>query len=477
MSEQNSEILENLTIAKLDFVGTGNWTITNRSPIMVIFGKNGSGKSVLLRQIRSQNPTKHHYCVPERAGDIAFQPNHMNEQYDGSRRANRSPSNQSPNYVNDVIARIQVYLSLRGASRNELDPKDLDVISESIQQLLPDFNLTITGKNPPFLLTRNDGIKINNSSEMSSGEVQLLTLGLDLLLICNMWKVEQQSDCLLLIDEPDTHLHPDLQQRFAKFLVTLYNYFKHPMMISTHSTTLLSALGYHGENLTSVIYLNSDEDIQKTIQFSDVLKKLSTCLGGHALMGPLFGFPIVLVEGDDDYKIWSEIPRHNRVKLSAIPCNGQEIEHFQKMLESLFTSLLENVGEFSAFALVDGDKKKPETTQKFVKYLQLNCHESENLYLTNEILSTLNHTWETACEKVILDSKNHGAKEDFLKSIKDWDRQSVDCKKVINELAKILDEKQLNWAHRLGKELGKTKPAGQLADFLGSEIVNIFWKE
>ncbi|GAG33079.1 unnamed protein product, partial [marine sediment metagenome] len=50
----------------------------------------------------------------------------------------------------------------------------------------------------------------------------------------------------LLIDEPDMHLHPDLQQNFAHFIFEVLNKFNIQILVATHSTTLLSALGYYG---------------------------------------------------------------------------------------------------------------------------------------------------------------------------------------------------------------------------------------
>ena len=35
-------------------------------------------------------------------------------------------------------------------------------------------------------------------------------------------------------------------------------------------------------------------------------------------MGPLFGVPLLLVEGDDDYRIWNEIPRHHITSFAVI---------------------------------------------------------------------------------------------------------------------------------------------------------------
>ncbi len=73
-------------------------------------------------------------------------------------------------------------------------------------------------------------------------------------------------------------------------------------------------------------------------------------------MGPLFGSPLLLVEGDDDYRIWSQVPRYHAVNLSVIPCGGDEIKKYQRSLELVFSALREpGVGE-TGFALIDRDK-------------------------------------------------------------------------------------------------------------------------
>lgn len=461
-----------LEVPKPSFMGGGTWKLKKLTPITVIFGKNGSGKSLLLRSIRDKKPENYHYVVPERAGELGFPAEMVNQQLDPNQRAKISRENVSPNYRQAAYTRIQSLIQKRGASREKSIPDFLTPIEDEIKELLPDFILKITGGNPPFILTR-DGEAISSNNQLSSGEVQVLTLSLDLLSMCGIWKFDKHEG-VFLIDEPDSHIHPDLQQKLAKFLVRLYENFNFPLLISTHSTTLLAALGQHGDQKTSVIYLENKPELHAT-QFNDVLKKITTCLGGHALMGPLFNFPLLLVEGDDDYKIWSEVPRYSNVQISAIPCNGQEIYHYQKILEKLFGSILDNPSQESGYALVDSDMSKA-SNQNHIKFIKLSCNESENLYLTDEILKSLNTNWDEAKKKIIEKSSEYGQKADELKKVEPWNRKTVDCKSVIKQISQILDDKQLPWTYRLGKELGKSKPTGQLAEFLGSEVVKAIWK-
>lgn len=123
-------------------------------------------------------------------------------------------------------------------------------------------------------------------------------------------------------------------------------------------------------------------------------------LDGSAVWGPL-----LLVEGDDDYRIWSQVSRHHVVSFSVLPSGGQQILNHQRALERVLNALREPVGEKAGCALIDGDKGKPaenaETPQQHVAFIQLNCRESENLFLTDEVLALFdNLNWEQAQQKI-----------------------------------------------------------------------------
>jgi predicted ATPase len=463
-----------MLLQKPSFMGDSRWKLKNLSSITVIFGKNGSGKSILLRTIRDKAPVENHYCVPERGGNISYDSGVLQYESDGKVRMNASQQNLGTDYRSRVITRIGAFLTQRGAFRGSKNTDNLTKIETIMQEILIDFNFQIKSGHPHYQLRRIEPDQIITDIQLlSSGEAQLLTLTLDLLLICEMWRFEGKKG-RLLVDEPDSHLHPDMQQRFAKFLTNLNREYGCPIIIATHCTTLLSALGQYGGNKTSVVYVTNTDEME-AIEFSNALKIISTCLGGHALMGPLFNVPILLVEGDDDSRIWSQVPRHGLIHIAVIPCNGNEIFDYQKTLENLFASILGKSSTPTGYALLDSDSKDSGTSQNYIKFLKLSCHESENLYLTDEVLKEMGYDWKTACDKIIKESSRFGNKSEELKNVSKWDRKTVNCKNVINELAETLDEKRLNWAYRLGKVLGEEKPKGQLYDFLGDDAVNSLW--
>jgi predicted ATPase len=460
------------------FWGIRNWTLSNLNHLTVLFGKNGSGKSILLRAIRDLDSETTHYVIPERTGNITFEPSFMAEEIEASRRKDASSSNFVNGYRSRVISRIQSYFNTRGATRSRQLPGNPDDLEELLKYLLSDFEITLRAGNPPYRLIRlSDGAEITDVSVLSSGESQLLSLSIDILTIAAIWDIQKKDKRILLIDEPDTHLHPDLQIRFADFISQVVKKFDLQVIIATHSTTLLSALGQFCHNDCSTIFLNRTINEFKAQPFNKYLKELSSCLGGHLLMGPLFGAPLMLVEGDDDYRVWSQIPRHGFLNLAVLPTNGDEIKHYQKTLERLFSSISEV--HIVGLALIDGDKELTQASasnpQNYIPFIRLGCRECENLYLTDEVLADLGLNWEEARIRIKAESHKYGNKSEQLNQVPEQDRRTCDLKGIMNELSQILDSKNVHWTTRVGNVLGKETPKGQLMEFLGPSLLKAIW--
>src|SRR5438874_1964114 len=117
------------TIQRPQYIGAGNWTLKGMTDITIFMGKNGSGKSVLLRAWRDQSPDDVHYIVPERTGDIEFQPNYLAQEFDGARRRTVAIGNFVEEYRRRIVARVQTYFMKRGNFRGSgvvpASPSDL----------------------------------------------------------------------------------------------------------------------------------------------------------------------------------------------------------------------------------------------------------------------------------------------------------------------------------------------------------------
>ena len=471
-----------ITVPRPYLPGGGQWELSGLNHVTVIFGKNGSGKSVLLRSWRDSYIADAHYVAPERTGDMTFEPSQLSAQSSAEGRRGQTQYNFAINYRQQVVARITAYFAARGAQRGTVMKGDPDLLERLLNVLVPDFAVTLTARMPPYELMRiTTGEKIAQVSQLSSGEAQILTVGLDVLTIAAMWELEDRPVRIMLIDEPDAHIHPDLQIRFADFLIQVCDTFGTQMVVSTHSTTLLAAIGQFGGTRTSVAYIGAETKVISARAFDAVQKEIAACLGGHTLMGPLFGAPLLLVEGDDDYRIWSQVPRYHRVSFAVIPSNGDEIKKYQKSLEALFAAVTEPKATPVGYALIDADKGMPtpnsSNQQAYVRFIQLGCHESENLYLTDEVLADLGIDWAAAITKIQTEAHRFGEKKARLAAVVTWNRKTVDLKGLMDELSRILDSKNVHWTVRVGRRLGLTRPAGQLEEFLGSAVVGALWGE
>jgi energy-coupling factor transporter ATP-binding protein EcfA2 len=479
-----------IEVSRPQFLGGGTWQLSRLSPITVILGKNGSGKSALLRAIQSLDLDSYHYIAPERAGETSPHAEFTQRQADGRGRAEANSYNSAREHRRAVASRIGTYFQARGKFDGDVIPVRPSELEHHLDRLFPEFEIHIT-RNMKLLevmhfgkLKIGSGIDNDGNILFSSGELGSLFLALDVLTISAIWELEGNSKRVILLDEPDVHLHPDLQQRLAEFLVNVSESFSVQFLIATHSTALLAACGHYGGSDASTIYLSRDEHVFVAQPFNSYQQQLANILGGHALMGSLFAAPLLLVEGVDDYQVWSQVPRYRKLNIAAIPCNGDEIFKNQQALESLFSCLGENPTKPVGYALVDGDKKIPRgrkaPLQNFIPFLQMACREAENLYLTDEVLSEFEVTWPQAQEKIM--AKAHDFAEDKaeilmrLATLPSEERISTDLKDVMLQVRLILDPTPLTWQMRLGKYLGTHEPSGQIRAFLGEQVVGALWR-
>jgi hypothetical protein len=52
----------------------------------------------------------------------------------------------------------------------------------------------------------------------------------------------------------------------------------------------------------------------------------------------------------------------------------------------------------------------------------------------------------------------------------------ADLKNVIAELSFAVDSKHVHWTQRVGVVVGRSKPTGQLATFLESDVIAALWR-
>lgn len=136
----------------------------------------------------------------------------------GTRRKNQADNfkSASANLLRDIetsyLRKLQDSPEIRqDPSRNfRIDRLD------KINRLLANLSLTQEGSDFVF---RNSTGELVQPDQISSGESEAVSLAAELMHFFE--NANPTKFNILLLDEPDVHLHPDLQARLAKFLIAL----------------------------------------------------------------------------------------------------------------------------------------------------------------------------------------------------------------------------------------------------------------
>jgi len=121
---------------------------------------------------------------------------------------------------------------------------------DSVPDLLEKYNIQLISHTDPI-----GGKEFNEwLSKMRSEAVQYLLIQKDIL----------NQNTLLILDEPEVHLHPTWQVKFAEILVLLSKEFAIPIVLTSHSPYFIEALEaytkkYKYENSTNFYFAKKNE--------------------------------------------------------------------------------------------------------------------------------------------------------------------------------------------------------------------------
>jgi predicted ATP-dependent endonuclease of OLD family len=232
----------------------GTTQLKNLGHLNVILGKNGVGKSELLRTLDKELGAQKDkwlikYISPERGGELIFNSAvEQNLRYGSGGTGEWGATARRKNRV-DSFKHMSFWeyrnfetLVLRKIDKDRTAPSFADTM-QRINSLLDNVELVSGSKADPALRRKSDN-ELQRAETLSSGESELLSLGIEILSFCHQAAHEDNADVstLLLLDEPDVHLHPDLQHRLMKLVVTATTEAKITTIVASHSTALLGAL-------------------------------------------------------------------------------------------------------------------------------------------------------------------------------------------------------------------------------------------
>jgi len=468
--------------------------IADISNINVIVGRNGAGKSRLLRSIANaihQRPKEFsvQYISPERGGVFQGDGNIANtiERNPGWLHESRS-KNQVDNFkaasatrLRDLEVVYQRRVLADKQLRADMDRNFKNDLLAAINSLLPNISIVQAERRQDLEFFTRSGQQLS-ASELSSGESEVIALASEVLYFFETLEPEKGS--VLLLDEPDVHLHPDLQARLAQFLVTRFDRFSEDerrniaVVVSTHSTALVAPLA--ASPITSVGVKYADDSVVQMQPVADEIRKI----------GPFFGHPLslvmsrstpLIVEGEDDERVWRQATRTSKGAISVFPIEARTVSE-QTDLENFCARMLAAIYDDPlAYSIRDGDGKK-ENLEPIgpVKRMRLNCYEIENALLADDCLESLNTNWPNFKEQTQAWIDQHPQHHDveLLRALIASDDRLRDQKiKRIRVLIAQIAGKERPWEVTVGQAIGrmaqtelKAQPFS-LADFLGEEIV------
>lgn len=420
----------------------------NLTKINVLIGKNGCGKSTILRTIDAQQSPEYglvKYITPERGGDLVYDGN-----IDSRLGAN-------PNWLKDTRRRNS-QSDFRQTSVSEfrrLETLVLRTIEKDKSVRLSDFTFEETVAQINGLLDNiklyrasDAGFKVKGSREsdyrremhtLSSGEAELISLAAEILSfvyqVNSSFRSHQEN--ILLIDEPDVHLHPDLQHRLIQLMVAAIGECPLTVIMATHSTAILAALA--DVEGASVGFMKARDDNVEFRPITETLRHILPIFGAHPLSEVFNRRPILLVEGEDDERVWQQAGRSSQGRLRVWPCaagDKQSLARYEDYIEQIAGAIYDKP---KVYSLRDRDEDPYEIDDKsIVKRARLNCRSAENLILSDDVLAMMGIDWSAMQNAMIAwidNNTTHKQWHDMNRFRNSgFDRQNADIKSLRNLL-------------------------------------------
>ena len=462
------------------------YELNNLKKINIILGKNGCGKSTMLRQLELGVLKRPHifgrsrYITPERGGSLTYNASVENS---FNTDVNWMPNDRRKNLSNSFREQsVTQYRTLETLILREVDKdrskEGFEPYIDRINSLLD--NIEIKGEGATFKILKKGSVEQLRATQISSGESELISLGIELLFFSK--ELEEDKDNILFLDEPDVHLHPDLQFRLMRFLKELVqdrNNFK--IILATHSTATLGALESYCD--THCAFITFDQKVINFNPISETYKKILPIFGAHPLSNVFNKVPILLVEGEDDERIWQQVVRSSKGSVKVYPCSVEGItkmDDFEEESERIIKTVYDNA---KAYSLRDRDETIGELDDlDHIKRMKLSCRESENLLLSDEVLEKIEFTWAHLKGKIDnwLEFNNDHGHYAVMKCFKDggYDRKSFRIKEIRNDLMGIIGSEK-PWEVVVGQTIASMtwndntnfNEDGKLLSFLGEKVV------
>ncbi len=476
----------------MDFENLNGFSLRSLGSFNVLMGKNGCGKSFLLRRVEQaltgrKDIGKVRYISPERGGLMSYEPGvEQNIVQSPNWLSDTRRMNQAAGFRQQSAAlfrRLEL-LFLREIEREHTQdgykPRSFDRIVEQLNTLLDRVRLERDDQQTFLIRDRASGNPAK-PEDISSGEAELISLGFEFLAFVR--EVEQGKDNILFVDEPDVHLHPDLQDRLTRFVVKALKGKPVTLVLATHSTSILAGLSEKVDTCVAFMRHGDQEVSFKSV--TDVDRSILPIFGAHPLSNIFNQAPILLIEGEDDERIWQQAVRSSQGRVRVYPCvvNGVDrLAEYENKVSNVIEAVYDNARGYS---LRDRDFH-PELIGDVgpVIRMRLSCRAAENLMLSDDALNFAGTDWPKF-EKMLQTWVASNAEHQYYAEVQafavgGFNRMEHDLKAIRNILIGLMSSKP--WEVLVGQAIarlsvdGGPSGAGSLRDFLGEKVCQTLLK-
>jgi energy-coupling factor transporter ATP-binding protein EcfA2 len=464
-------------------ISAGGYSLNGLSKVNVILGKNGCGKSTLLKELDTQlqvgDMGRKKYVTPERGGVLSFEANVEQNLASPDWMPNSRRVNQFERFRQQ---RFSQFRRLEYAVYRESEERgavaQFGPYIDQLNSLLD--NVELRRDDTAFQIFSKSTGQTLGPNIISSGEAELISLGIEALMFAK--EIDPTKSNYLLLDEPDVHLHPDLQARLINFLTALVDEYQFTVITATHSTAVLGGLARYAG--AAVAFMKAGDLTLNFEPIGDIHRRILPVFGAHPLSNIFNEAPVLLVEGDDDERLWQQAVRSSHGVLNVYPvaCEGvTEINNYESEVRRIIAAVYEQP---QAFSLRDRDGLEGELEdQPPIIRMRLACRAAENLLLADEVLTACDLDWPEAERRIDswLSANGVHQRHPQVQAFKDsgYDRRDQDLKEIRTILAGMVLNSTKSWEVLVGRAIAQLRqperdaivPDDSLLAYLGAKMV------
>lgn len=239
--------------------------------------------------------------------------------------------------------------------------------------------------------------------DMSAGEKEVLNAYI-------RFHQLQPKDAVILFDEADAHLHPDLERRYLDVLRQVGT--GNQVWLTTHSPEMMIAAG--SDALFTVLKHSDDAEVGQFVRVSSneqLHTALSDLMGSRGLVS--FNQRIVFIEGVEssaDRLIYERLYPPGEYNISFVPAGDSST--VRSVADKVNTLLAANVGFQNYYSIIDGDIARTVDAPATGRLFRLPVYHVENFLLDETLL------FDTLTE-ILADKRPYASPEELGRDLKE----------------------------------------------------------